>query len=75
MNLDQLEATARMADSRPPLSQWWHELRTACTPERILALVRVARAAQACDKTINALTPIKLSTELSNALRALEETP
>jgi hypothetical protein len=78
MNLDELEALAKAAT---PFDNGWRvepndvfAFRSACTMARILALVRVARAAKACEKTIDALTPIKLSVELSNALLALEET-
>jgi len=75
MNLDELEAKAKKANDSPPLSQAWLDLRMACAPVRILALVRVAQAAKSCEETVDMLSPLHLSIELNDALRALEETP
>jgi hypothetical protein len=86
MNLDELEALAKKATPGP----WklpgggardpWQTMKndqyhTACSPDRILALVRVARAADRVVQQTTAARAYALHDELIGALRALEEKP
>ena len=74
MNLDELERLARAATPNAFHNAVLTESKSnsdfcaACSPERILALVRVVRAVRAYEGVI-------IDSLLKDALRALEETP